>query len=155
VYVFDTSSLRVLRNYYPETFPSFWGLFDGLVNDGQVISVREVRNELRRQVTKGWLSDWVKEHGDLFPIPSPQETIFVREIFAVPHFQSLISEQQRLKGYPVADPFVIAAARAKDATVVTEELFKPNAAKIPNVCQHFNVEWLDLEMFMAFNAWRF
>jgi Domain of unknown function (DUF4411) len=155
VYVFDTSSFRVLRNYYPGTFPSFWLLFDAFVKDGEVISVREVRNELRQQLGDGWLNDWINEHRELFPIPGQQETAFVSEIFAVPHFQFLISQQQRLKGNPVADPFVIAAARVNQATVVTEEVFKPNAAKIPNVCEHFHIECIDLEKFLAINAWQF
>lgn len=155
MYVFDTSSFRVLRNYYPGTFQSFWQLFDAFVKDGEVISVREVRNELRQQLSEGWLNDWINEHRKLFPIPSQEETSFVSEIFAVPHFQALISQQQRLKGKPVADPFVIAAARVNQATVVTEEVFKPNAAKIPNVCEHFHIECIDLEIFLAINSWQF
>ena len=155
MYVFDTSSFRVLRNYYRGNFPSFWERFDSFVKAGEVISVREVRNELKQLLSEGWLNDWINEHPELFPIPSQQETAFVSEIFAVPHFQSLISQKQRLKGKPVADPFVIAAARVNEATVVTEELFKPNAAKIPNVCEHFNIGWIDLEMFLTINAWQF
>jgi hypothetical protein len=55
----------------------------------------------------------------------------------------------------VADPFVIACAKIHDGTVVTEEQFKPNAAKIPNVCQHFNIPCVDLEGFMKQQAWSF
>ncbi len=85
-------------------------------------------------------------------------------IFQNKHFQSLIGEQQRLKGNPVADPFVIACAKARNATVVTEEGWtrtgapltpKPNAAKIPNVCKHFHVPCVDLEAFMQEQGWKF
>ena len=84
--------------------------------------------------------------------------------FQVKHFQSLIGIQQRLKGTPVADPFVIACARIKQGTVVTEEGWlrpsdklvpKPNAAKIPNVCAHFKVPCVDLEEFMQQQGWAF
>jgi len=30
-FIFDTNSLRVLGNYYPERFPSFWKRFDEMV----------------------------------------------------------------------------------------------------------------------------
>ena len=53
-----------------------------------------------------------------------------------------------LKGGNNADPFVIAKAAIEDLAVVTMEEFKPNAAKIPNICRHFNVRCLSLQQFM-------
>jgi hypothetical protein len=35
------------------------------------------------------------------------------------------------------------------------EQFKKNAAKIPNICQHFGVPCLDLRGFMAKEGWVF
>jgi len=35
------------------------------------------------------------------------------------------------------------------------EQFRPNAAKIPNICKHFNVPCLDLRGFMAKEKWVF
>jgi hypothetical protein len=60
-----------------------------------------------------------------------------------------------MKGEPVADPFVIACVKIKVGTVVTQEQLKPNAAKIPNVCSHFNVPCIDLERFMQQQGWAF
>jgi hypothetical protein len=51
--------------------------------------------------------------------------------------------------------FVIAAAKVKAATVVAEEKLKPNAAKIPNVCQHFGILCTNLEGFMSQQNWSF
>jgi hypothetical protein len=39
-YVFDTNSVSVLRNYYPDQFPSFWKRFDAAVSAGEVVSCR-------------------------------------------------------------------------------------------------------------------
>ncbi|MDI6752342.1 MAG: DUF4411 family protein, partial [bacterium] len=47
-------------------------------------------------------------------------------------------KQERLQGKPVADPFVIAKAKILNGCVITQELKKPNAATIPNVCEYFN-----------------
>jgi len=66
-----------------------------------------------------------------------------------------VGEQQRLRGFPVADPFVVACARVRNGCVVTEEAKKPNAAKIPNVCEHFGLECTNVEGFMARNDWQF
>ena len=49
---------------------------------------------------------------------------------------------------PVADPFVIALAKVRDGCVVTEETMRPNAAKVPNVCEHFGIEYTNVEGFM-------
>jgi Domain of unknown function (DUF4411) len=39
--------------------------------------------------------------------------------------------------------------------VVTIEVLKPNAAKIPNISQHFGVSCLNLEQFMEEEGWIF
>lgn len=155
VYLLDTNSIRVIGNYYPERFPSFWERFDAGVDQGKIISVREVYRELDFQITKPGLREWVEDHKGMFLIPSQEETMFVGQIFAVPHFQSLINQRTQLTGSPVADPFVIASAYVRQACVVSEEAFKENAAKIPNICEHFGVECTNIEGMMEREGWEF
>lgn len=155
LYVFDTNSFRVLENYYPERFPTFWNNFDEAVEIGAVVSVREVYNEMERHTRATWLMDWAKEHRSSFLTPTSDEMQFVAEIFRVPHFGTLVGESQRLQGSPVADPFLIACAGVREGCVITEEAFKPKAAKIPNVCQHFGVECTNVEGFLDRMGWQF
>jgi hypothetical protein len=154
-FLFDSSSIRVLSNYYAERFPSFWQRFDEAVADGRVLSVREVYNELGFQLSGKWIWAWIESHKQMFLQPTAAEAAFVAQIFAVPHFRSLVGEMQRLKGRPVADPFVIASARVRGGCVVTEEANRPNAARIPNVCEHFGVHWTNVEGFLNQNQWTF
>jgi len=155
IHIFDTSSFRVLEHYYPGRFPSLWKLLDEAAEAGGLVSVREVYKELEFLAREDWFRTWVREHRKIFLPPTAEEAEFLRQIFAVKHFQTLVGEKQRLKGQPVADPFVIAAARVRQACVVTEEAMKPNAAKIPNVCQHFGVRCTDVEGFMTECGWQF
>jgi len=97
----------------------------------------------------------VDQHKGLFLTPTPEETALVAKIFQVKHFQALIGEKQRLKGQPVADPFVVAMAKARRGTAVTQERWKENAAKIPNVCKHLDVPCLSLEGFLSERGWSF
>lgn len=163
-YVFDTSSIRSLQHFYPRVFKSIWDGLDGLVAKSELISTREVFNEIERQDVSDEVLAWTKNHKAMFSTPTGAELLFVAEIFRIRHFQGLIGAQQRLKGTPVADPFVIACARINQATVVTEEgwqrggkslVLKPNAAKIPNVCAHFKIPCIDLEEFMHQQGWTF
>ena len=128
---------------------------DILIQHQSLISTREVWNELERQNVSADVLAWAKHNKQIFTTPTAVELQFVAHIFQIKHFQSLIGEQQRLKGTPVADPFIIACAKIKGGTVVTEELLKPTAAKIPNVCQHFNVPCINLEGFMHQQGWAF
>lgn len=164
IYVFDTSSIRSLQHFYPSVFKTIWGGLDGLVQHQSLISTREVWNELGRQNVSADVLAWAKQNKQIFTTPNTAELQFVAQIFQIKHFQSLIGEQQRLKGTPVADPFVIACAYIKKANVVTEEGWdhssvtlspKLNAAKIPNVCQHFKVPCTNLEGFMKLQGWTF
>ena len=155
IYVFDTSSLSKLKHFYPAVFKSIWTGLDSLVQSGVLISTREVSNEIERGDVDRHTNQWLKDRKEIFTTPTADELRFVAEIFKVAHFQSLIGEKQRLQGTPVADPFVIACAKLRKGTVVTEEREKQNAAKIPNVCQHFGVPCIDLETFMQQQGWSF
>lgn len=155
IYVFDTSSFRVLRHYYRATFESVWSGIEQLASEQSLISTREVFNELEDFNDVNYVMEWAKSHKYIFDTPSNDELVFVAKIFQVGHFKALISAKSLLKGTPVADPFVIAAAAIRGGTVVTEEQLKPNAAKIPNVCDHFGILWSDLEGFMKQQNWSF
>jgi len=154
IYVFDSGPLIVMfRHYYPERFPTLWEKFDELIDQESVVSVKEVSRELNGHVDS--LSDWVKDNNGIFLMPTPNEFLLVSEIFKIPHFQDLIRKQERLEGKPVADPFVIAKAKEIGGCVVTTEKYKPNSAKVPNVCERFGVEYMSLEDFMAKENWSF
>ena len=154
-YVFDSDSLiDLFRHYYPERFPTLWEKFDVLVSGEELISVREVFNEIGS--SEDSLGIWAKEQKNILFLESTVEELrFVAEIFQVQHFQAMIRKQERLKGKPVADPFVIARAKITGACVVTQEKSTENAAKIPNVCDHFGIPCINLEGFMKKESWTF
>jgi len=60
-----------------------------------------------------------------------------------------------LMGWPVADPFIIAAASVHECTVVTEEKFKADGARIPTVCKEFGVDCINVEGFLERERLRF
>ena len=155
IYVFDTSSFSEFKHFYPGVFKSVWAGLDDLVERQELISTREVWKEMGRGDADQHTNEWLKSRKHIFTTPSTEELQFVAKIFQVPHFQGLIGQKQRLKGDPVADPFVIACAKVMGGTVVTEERFKDNAAKIPNVCQHFGISCINLEDFMQQQGWSF
>jgi len=155
LYVFDTSSIRVFGSYYPDSFPSFWQNLATLVESGGFVSCREVHKELEQQSQSKHVNDWAEANKQLFAEPTEEEMAYVAEIFEVEHFRQLIGQKQQLRGYPVADPFVVARAGIRDACVVTEEARKPNAARIPNVCDHFGVSHTTVQGFLGDLGWQF
>lgn len=156
IYVFDCSPLIVLfRHYYPDRFPSLWERFETLIADQKIISVREVYNEINSYGATDRLSGWAKDNKSFFSNPTEDELLFLPEIFKVEHFQSLIRKKELLLGKPVADPFVLAKAKITEGCVITEKRWKENSAKLPNVCKHFGVQYMDLEGFMQREDWTF
>jgi Domain of unknown function (DUF4411) len=154
-YVFDNSPLSALfRNYYQRTFPTLWQRFDQLVADNRLVSTREVFREIEDGSLQSLL-DWAQEKRTLFATPTAEEGAFVARIYAISHFQQNIEQRKLLRGGKVADPFVIARAACENLTVVTVEVMKPNAVKIPNICAHFGVKCLSLPEFMEAEGWQF
>jgi len=156
LYIFDNNTLTaIFRHYYRDSFYSFWNLFDKAVINGDILSVREVRNEIRNYSRKDELENWAKTNPDFFKDPTAEELEFITRIYNVPHFFNSINQQKLIKGGPFADPFIIAKAYIEQGTVVTMEKLKPNAAKIPNICEHFKIPCIDLEGFLKQNNWSF
>jgi hypothetical protein len=110
---------------------------------------------LEFQATAEHLIDWLDRNRQIFTTPSADEMEYVAAIFRVPHFQQMIGAKQLSRGMPVADPFLIARGRHLNGCVVTEEARKPNAAKVPNVCDHFTVDCCNLQGAMQRERWRF
>jgi hypothetical protein len=155
MYVFDTSPLSTLfKNYYRKRFPTLWKNFDALVGADDLVSTREAYREIG-DAPSAELREWGENNQGLFSVPTAAEGGFVAKIYAVPHFRQNIEQQKLLKGGRNADAFIIARAATEDRTVVTMELFKQNAAKIPNICRHFNVRCMTLEEFMEAEGWVF
>lgn len=153
IYVFDSGPfINVFNHYYPENFPSFWEKFNQYVQDNRIVSVRAVKAELINR--EDVLSDFVKNH-DMFTMPTNEETAFVATIFENTHFTGIINQKARLLGREIADPYVIAKAKIMNACVVTQEKYKLNAAKIPNVCESFDIPCVSLEEFMKQEGWAF
>lgn len=154
-YVFDTSAfIQLFRkgNYDREIFPTLWDNFDELVRGQRVISVREVRREIDQTDD---LASWSKEHAELFYEPNENQTRFIRELFVNPHFQGLVKHKKIVGGGREADPFVIACAHDISGRVVTQEKNKPNAPCIPTICEHYDIQCVDLVGFMQKENWKF
>ncbi len=145
--------VSLFKNFYPSTFVTLWENFDALIYAEEIVSTREVYREIERQDDE--LKESAKAHKAIFTTPTPEEGAFVSRIYRVAHFQANIEEQKLLKGGTNADAFVIAKAAVSRASVVTLEESRPNAAKIPNICEHFGVPCFSLEEFMQEEGWRF
>ena len=155
MYVFDTGPLLILfKNFYRSRFPTLWANFDRLIADGDIVSTREVLREIEDGPVD-LLRQWSEDKHAIFSAPTAAEAAHVAAIYRVPHFQQNIEQQKLLKGGRCADPFVVARAQAEGKIVVTMELLKPHAAKVPNICQHFAVPCLGLEDFMEAQGWQF
>lgn len=124
-----------------------------------ITSTREVRPELEgTSQPAGYHFDfvqWTRDHSHLFPTPTAEEATFVGQIFQIRHFQQLIEKKKLLKGGFNADPFLVARAAVLRATLVTMESKPPNGAKIPNVCERFGIECINVSMFMEREDWVF
>jgi uncharacterized protein DUF4411 len=154
MYVYDTSIfINLFRYYYRSRFPSLWDNFENLITNGSIISTRENLREIK--VQDDTISGWASKNVTIFQAPSIDETEFIKGIFEVPHFRQIIEQQKLLSGGLNADPFIIAKAATIDGHVVTAEIHKPNAAKIPNICEHFSIPCLDFEQFMGKEGWSF
>jgi predicted nucleic acid-binding protein len=149
MYIFDTNAFHELAHFYPSRFPTIWAKIDELAENQILQSVKEVRREIERNCPFDYLEAWVKEHHHVFLTPNEEESRVVAEIFQKEQYRGLVKREKMLKGLPVADPFIIAAAKVHKCCVVTQESFKSGGARIPTVCDDLKVKCINLESFLA------
>jgi len=152
-YSVDTSALiDGLERYYPEEhFPGLWEKVDELVDDGRLIISEEVWEEA--QTKDAVVQAWCEPRKDSIVIPT--DTAVAQEV------QRILATHQRLvmnlKGRNRADPFVIAVARIRGATVVTGEGSDgtENRPKIPYVCERLGIECVKFVDVIRLEGWTF
>ncbi|PML91929.1 DUF4411 family protein [Vibrio breoganii] len=156
-YLLDANTFIEAKNRYygMEICPAYWEWLKKAFNDGEIYSITFVKDELSSGNDE--LSQWVKEHSDIFMDISDtatQEayTKVIETASAIPDIkQDAIDEFLR-----VADSWIIAKALVTGSTVVTHEAYNPAAKKrilIPNVCKLLNISYLNtFEMLFALDA---
>jgi predicted nucleic acid-binding protein len=140
-YCVDTSTFieAGTRTYPIDIAPGLWDEFDRLATDGTICSPEEVRLELRAKSDA--LAEWIKDRPQLFVDLDGEQMVATHEVLA--QFPKLAG---KLSNRYHADPFVVALARVRGLTVVTEEnpVSTPERPRIPLVCQHFGVRCINL-----------
>lgn len=150
-YIVDTNVFRTLfRYYYKDITPELFNNLDSMINDGKILSVKEVYHELENQHKKD--SDFmnaIKAYKNIFQEPTNEEEIeTLKQIYHKRNYQNNISEKNLLNGNPVADAFLVAKAKCENGILVTAGKFSPNAARIPNICEEFKIKYISFEEFL-------
>lgn len=150
-YIVDTNVFRTFfRFYYNDITPELFNNLDSMIREGKIISVKEVYHELENQHKKD--SDFmnnIKVYKNIFQEPTNEEEIeILKQIYSKRNYQNNISEKNLLNGNPVADAFLVAKAKCENGILVTAEEFSPNAARIPNICEEFNIKYISFKEFL-------
>ncbi len=151
IYVLDTNIYSAMLNNFPfKVTQEFWLPLEDFIENKQVISVSEVYKELSVKFESDnnkWR--WVNDRKSHFLIPTDKQCKILLKIFSVKKFQENIKEKNMRKGNPEADPFIVALAKDTNSTIVTKEKFAPNSSKVPNMCNHFGVDYISYDDFLV------
>jgi Domain of unknown function (DUF4411) len=149
-YCIDTSCLIAAweERYPPENFPKFWDLLHGAIASGRIRAPLAVLDETEKKSKD--LHAWLRGRPHLFVQYEEDIQLEVRAVLAK-HPRLVMEKKQRYS----ADPFVIAIAKIRGLTIVTEEhptgsLTRPN---IPDVCRDYHLECISLLQLIRAEAW--
>ena len=152
-YTIDTNVFIDLNNQIPrDLFPSVWENIEQLADENRACVCREVMEELARGGDD--LHEWVSKHVDGAPCEADDsEVATVAEISR--QFKGWVSGRKN-----EADPWVVAHAKRKSRTIVTNEgSGGPQRAnhnqKIPHVASMQGVEALHFFDMARQEGWQF
>jgi Domain of unknown function (DUF4411) len=124
-----------------------WEQLDQLITEGRLVSSTLVLRECSKQRSEE-LHGWLKPREAMFV--TPDETVQGQVDHIVNAYTALVAAgKEKFQ----ADPFVIAQAKIKCYTVITEETGIGNLGKIPGVCAAMKVECINLMQLIDEEDW--
>lgn len=139
--------IEAARRYYAfDLAPKFWESLVTYAGNGRVQSIDRVQLELERG--KDELATWASGYfGHAFTSTDEPDIIeCFSEIMSWVQAQAQFSDAAKADFAKGADGWLVAYAKVKGCVVVTHEVPAPDARRkvpIPNVCQAFNVPFVN------------
>ena len=141
VYVIDTNYLIIPHDhYFPEVFVSFWDTIDELIEEGTLVSINEVKEELKaKRIRDHWLDIDSRANGKFFKELINGEHECIPLIESLPLYKEEFGNGRTLENEwgnyatAVADPWLIAYGWKHGAVVITNESIEKDH-NIPHVC---------------------
>lgn len=151
IYLLDANSFIQAKNFHyrMNVVPGFW---DWLLKQHENIFIQSI-DHVYAELTKSssnpdQLHVWAKNNKDIFAKSSDEAVqMSFANIANYVSQHSAYSSQEVARFLSGADPWLIAAAQAWKAVIVTHEVAVPSNSKkvkIPNVAQNFDVECIDI-----------
>lgn len=161
IFLIDSNAfLTPSKHYYRFSFaPSYWKQINELAGRGHIKTIDKVRKEVcprKKEKDKDDIQLWYENSFNGEIISTNKQKIVDEYVNVIRHLQSSgrYSERAFLEWSTredVADPWLIATAKANDYTIVSfESITNFNGghpmgrAKIPNVCQDLDVKYTSL-----------
>lgn len=155
IFLLDTCIWRKLLDHFPKKgsrFETIWAKLDQDISDNRIKSVDECLSELLKHYDpKQENAKWLQTRKQIFEYPSDEESLIIKSIFASAKMRENVALKNILENRPCADVYIVAKAKATGATVVTAENYKPQSAKLPNMCEKFGVICIGYDDFMFEN----
>jgi len=134
------------RYYAFDIAPAFWEHLILHASAGRLCSIDRVRDELLKQ--KDRLAEWANtEFLECFERTDRKDVVQeYSEVIEWVNQHSRYTSAAKEDFAKTADGWLIAFAKAEDCIVVTQEKPEPESkkkVKIPDVCDHFRVPWID------------
>lgn len=156
IYIIDSNALIApYKMYYAfDLIPAYWNELEKYFNNGHIVVLDVVKDEIYKG--NDALTGWISKLDNLTIIPRVTgETVkYYQEVLEFIKSSGYYKEQALYEWAPsnIADPWLIASAKANNFTLVTQEvksggLSKKNPnkkAKIPDVARFFDVNTLNL-----------
>lgn len=145
------------RRYYSfDIAPGFWSELKKQAENGKVISIDRVFDELNNSNEEDKLKIWANNEFKKWFESTNDEKVFKAYSEIITWIMSQdYKDAAKSEFATVADSWLIACAKARNYTIVTHEVYDENMRRkirIPNVCHEFGIPYIDtFEMLRRLN----
>lgn len=158
LYILDTNTFITAKNtfYAYDIVPSFWSTLLGMFKIGKVKVIDAVAGEIAdgNDDLAKWFGENIKksadDEGGAYVIQAKQDGTVLQNYQDIANLvvqNTQYKESEKARFLSRADPWLIAAGKALNATIVTQEVLSGEGTrkvKIPDICQQVGVKYVNL-----------
>lgn len=147
-YILGVSAISYILESFPrKLMEAVWHKFEEHCNNGLVITDRETKKALERELTENESMKWISKHPEMFKPITQKEAERLGELVQSGTFDYYINSPAIIRKLPEATPFIMTMAIEQNRILVMHKTCK-DKKKIEQICKDNSITFIEVEEYL-------
>ena len=147
-YILDSTAISYILESFPrKLMEEVWFKFEEQCEDAYVITDRETKKALDRELTENESIEWISKHSEMFKPITQKEAEQLGKLVKESTFDFYNSSPALVRRLPEATPFIISMAIEQGRILVMHKTCK-DKKKVQQICADNGITYIDVEEYL-------